>query len=376
MINGFKKAIERLALAKKRNAKIALWGDYDADGITGTLVLYEGLKDLGFENFLISLSGRAGIYNQGEKEIERMAKEKVGLIISVDFGVSANKQIKLAKEKGIDFIVLDHHLPPKILPSALIINYSKDKSAAGVVFELVKKLYRKEKRPPEEIEKFLDLVAIATIADKIPLIKSNKKIVSGGIKRINRGCRPGLSALAKKIKIKKLTLNNFERFVDRVDFPKGVNEKNNLFRLMSSEDKKEIVCLVEEVENHYRKAQKIIKENLKENIAELASQSPLPKVIFIENKINWPQPGINGLVANQLVRKFNRPAFVYTRSGDKIKASARAPRGFNLVKALRFCSAELFYNFGGHHRAAGFKASIENLEKIKECLKNYYQLKK
>jgi len=382
-IKNIKKAIKRLELAKKRNEKIALWGDYDTDGIAGTSIAYEGLKDLGFDNFLISLSGRKGIYDQGKEEIERFAKERVNLIISIDFGISAGKEIKFAHKKGIDFIVLDHHTPPKIFPQGIVVNYSngrhRNKAAAGVVFDLIKTFYKYEKRAEKETEKFLDLVAIATVADKMLLTKANKKIIAEGIKRINLGYRPALRGLAKKIKPslgnKKLTSNNFERLVDRIDFPKNINEENNLFKLMSNDAAKgEIRELVNGVEKNYRKAQKIIEKIYKENIKEL-SVTKL-KVAFVENKINWPQPGINGLVANEFSNRLNRPVFVYSRSGDKIKASGRAPKGFNLVKALRSCSVEIFHNFGGHPRAAGFKASMNNLEEIKECLKKYYQRKK
>ncbi len=369
------KAIKRLETAKKRNEKIALWGDYDADGIAGTLIIYEVLKALSFENILISLSGRKGIYDEGEEEIKRFAKEGISLIVSIDFGVSANKQIKFAREKEIDFIVLDHHTPPKILPKGIIVNYPNGRrAAAGVVLELVKNLYRRRKIPKKEIEKFFDLVAIATVADKIILTVANKKIISRGIKRINKGCRPTLRALVKKIKIKKLTTRNFELLIGRINFPKGMNEENNFFRLMSGKDKKEIRNLVNGIEADYQKAQKIIGKILKENFTELTINNQiLPKAFLVENKFNWPQPGINGLVANEFVKKFKRIAFVYSRSGDKIKASGRAPEGLNLVKALRACPADLFCNFGGHPRAAGFKAPVENLEKIKECLKNYYE---
>lgn len=378
-----KKAIKRLESAKKRNEKIALWGDYDADGISGTLVAYEGLKNLGFDNFLISLSGRRGVYDQGEEEIKRFAKENVDLIVSIDFGILADKEIKFARQKGIDFIVLDHHTPPKIFPRGIIVNYSngkyKNKAAAGVVFELIKTFYKYKKIAEKETEKFLDLVAIATVADKIILTRENKKIIAEGVKKINLGYRPALLGLVKKIKPSlgggKLTPNNFEHLVDRIDFPKNINEENNLFKLMSKDvAESEIGELINGVEKNYREAQKIINRIYKENIKEL-SVAKL-KVAFVENKINWPQPGINGLVANEFSNRLNRPVFVYSRSGDKMKASGRAPKGFNLVKALRFCPAGVFHNFGGHPRAAGFKASMDNLEKIKECLKKYYQQKK
>lgn len=367
-------------LAKERNEKIVLWGDYDADGISGTLILYEGLKNLGFENLSVSLSGRAGTHEQGEKEIEKFAKNGISLIVSIDFGISANEKIKAAIEKGIDFIVLDHHTPSKIIPAGIIVNYFdgryKNNSAAGVVFDLIKKLYRQAKRPKQETEIFLDLVAVSIVSDKISLTKLNKKIIIEGVKRINQGSRAGLRALAERIKIKNLTFDNFGNLVSRIDFPEGIDEENNLFKLMGGSDKKEIKKLVIKIEKHYQEAQKIIKRIFEKNIKELNASGFLPKAIFVENEFNWPQPGISGLVANELVKKFNRPVFVYSRLTDKIKASGRAPDDFNLIKALNSCPKKLFDNFGGHPRAAGFKASIENFEKIEECLKKYFQRKK
>ncbi|MEK7624510.1 MAG: DHH family phosphoesterase [Patescibacteria group bacterium] len=374
------KAVKRLFLAKERNEKIVLWGDYDADGISGTLILYEGLKNLGFENLSVSLSGRAGTHERGEKEIEKFAENGISLIVSIDFGISANEKIKAAFKKGIDFIVLDHHTPSGIIPAGIIVNYFdgryKNKSAAGVVFELVKKLYRQAKRPKEETEIFLDLVAVSIVSDKISLTKLNKKIIIEGVKRINRGNRAGLRALAERIKIKNLTVDNFENLVSRIDFPEGIDEENNLFRLMGGGDKKEIKKLVIKIEKHYQEAQSIIKRIFEKNIKKLNASGSLPKAIFVENEFNWPQPGISGLVANELVKKFNRPVFVYSRLADKIKSSGRAPEDFNLIKALGSCPKKLFDNFGGHPRAAGFKASIENFEKIEECLKKYFQWKK
>jgi len=373
--NQIQKAIKRLELAKKRNEKIAILGDYDADGIAGTLIIYEALLGLGFKNFLISLSGRRRIYDQNKKEMEKFAKEGVSLIIFVDFGVSAIKEIKFVRKKGIDVIVLDHHTPSKVLPPGIIVNFPNGrKAAAGVVFELVKTFYRRQKKLEKETENFLDLAAIAIVADKINLTESNKKIISEGVKKINQGHRAALRVLARKINLKKLTPNNFEKLVDRINFPKGINEENNLFKLMSVKiNKKEIVGVVNDVEKHYQKTQKIIEQIFKENIGKLSAELPAPKIIFVENKINWPQPGINGLVANELGKKFNRPVFVYNRLADKIKASGRASKGFNLVKALRSCPAEWFCNFGGHPQAVGFNIPLENLTKIKERLKNYYK---
>jgi len=375
-----KKAAERLWSAKKRNEKIVIWGDYDADGISGTLIALEALKDLGFQNVSISISGRNGIYNKGEEAIKRFSRQGINLIVSVDFGISACKEVKFARQKGIDFIVLDHHQPPKVLPKAIVANWPlKTRAGTGVVFELVKVLYKEAKKPKEEIEKFLDLAAVATVADKISLTEENKKIISGGVKRINGGYRPALLTLSRKINPpsggKKLTTENFHKLVDRIDFPSGANEENNLFRLMTIADKKEIRNLVNSIYQNYRQAEKTIKAVYKDNIPKF-SFKPLPGVIFVENKFDWPQSGINGRVADDFIRKLKRPVFVYGRSGDKIKASGRAMPGFDLVKALRSCPANLFDNSGGHPQAAGFKAPVENLEKIEQCMEKYCELKK
>lgn len=367
------KAIKRLESAKKKNEKIVLWGDYDADGISGTLILYEGLKELGFGNFSIFLSGRKGIYDRGEEEIERFAVEGISLVIAIDFGVLANKEIEFARKKKVDFIVLDHHEPSKVFPKGIIINHFKgDKAAAGVVLELVKSFYRQTKKPVKEIEKFFDLAAIAIVADRIVLTKANRKIVSEGAKRINQGCRPAILALAKKIGIKKLTPEKFKMIVSRINFPKGISEENNLFRLMSVKDKKGAEDLAEELELNYQEVQKIIGKILEDNAVELGAKD-LPNIIFVENNVHWSLPGINGVIAEEISDKLGRPVFVYSHAGDKIKASGRAQKGENLVRALRVCPAALFFNAGGHPRAVGFKSPKDNLEKIKECLKRYYE---
>jgi len=345
------KILKSLEIAKRKNKKIAVLGDFDLDGITGATIFYQGLRNLNFKCVFLCLLPEGF----SEKRIKEWKKKNISLGILIDIGIKKYKEINLARKKGIEIIVIDHHQAKKF-PETLFY-HSLKKAACQLSYEVIKNLYLFEKK--QGFSKFLDLVSLGSLADKVPLTKSNKQLIEIGLKEINRGQRKGIKIFLDKLKIKKFNFKNQEKILNYFKFPKGGNEKNSFYRLFTQNDENELKKIAQEIIDNYKNSKKIIDRIIK-------TVSP-NKTIFIENKITPFIPGLSGTLAEFILEKFNRPVFVYKINKNFIRVSARSPKkGVNLVNLFEKCSTFL-KEYGGHTRAAGFKAKKEDLQKIKQC---------
>ncbi|MFA5188725.1 MAG: single-stranded-DNA-specific exonuclease RecJ [Patescibacteria group bacterium] len=363
------KAVERIYLAIKNKEKIAIHGDYDADGVTSTVLLADVLQKLGAK-FIIYIPHREKEgYGLNKKTIKFLASKKVKLIITVDCAISNAPEIELAQKKGIDAIITDHHSEPLVLPQAYAIINPKVKkcnyptyelAGVGVAFKLAQAIIFQDKNNifgPGYEKWLLDLVAIGTVTDVMPLIGENRTLLKYGLIVLNKTKRIGLKLLAQKANIWPVTeteLINSENigFVlgPRLNAAGRMDHANSAYELLASEDEKEAQKLVDNLEGNNQKRQKLtekIMEEIKKQIKDLDKQY----LILADGK-NWPL-GVIGLAAGKIKDEFNRPVLVITKVGKKLVGSGRSIEEFNLIAALNKLD-DYFEVYGGHPGAAGF----------------------
>jgi single-stranded-DNA-specific exonuclease len=380
MLSGMKKGAERIIKAIKNKEKVAIYGDYDADGITASSVLNQFFKELKIKPVIYIPERVKEGYGLNKDAITYLKKEKVKLVITVDTGVRNVEEAKLFKKANIELIITDHHALPKKLPEAVaLINPHQDKgrypftdlAGVGVAFKLVQFLIKKigEDKFSIGFEKWLlDLVAIGTIADMVPLRGENRVLVKYGLIVLSKTRRPGLKLLMENAKI----LTNGEKpikaetvafqIAPRINAAGRMDHANKAYILLNKESKN----LAKNLANQLETQNKNRRSSTTKILQEAESLDFSGKKIIIAGKDSWPL-GIVGLAAGRLCDKFNCPALVYGKNGNYIRGSARSIEKFNIVKTLARLE-NLLVEFGGHKQAAGFTVEQKNLEKFKKSL--------
>ncbi len=361
--NNLKKAVNRIKLAIKNKEQIVVFGDYDVDGICATTILWETLNNHGAkvlpyiphrvdEGYGLSVTGISNIKNK---------IPKVELIITVDNGIIANEAVEFANKEGIDVIITDHHVPSEKLPKAFSIIHSTKVCGAGVSWVLCSELNKKTN------DDQLVLVALATIADLMPLVGINRAIVKQGIKEIKNTKNTGLLEIIKEAGLAKENIGVYEIsyiISPRINASGRIEKAMDSLRLLCTKDKNAARLLAEKLGRTNKKRQKITEESLLNAKAKLATQDK-KKLIFIYDEIY--EQGVIGLVAGKLVEEYYLPAIVLSKGEKYTKASARSISGFNIIEFIRQAS-DFLIDAGGHPMAAGFTVKTEDLEKIKEKL--------
>jgi single-stranded-DNA-specific exonuclease len=387
-IDEMDKAVERLIRAFKSQEKIAIYGDYDLDGTPGISLLKSGLEALGFKNVITDQPLRLlDGYGVHPHRVAKLHERGVTLIVTVDVGITDVAGVDAAISYGIDVIVTDHHLPKEELPKALaIVNPNKSDCGSqlghlcgtGVAFYLLLALRMELKKQGLGNEEFnpkdlLDLFAIATITDMVPLIKENRILVKHGLKALGQTRRPGLRALLQNLKLYGKELDAFD-----VGF-KIAPKLNALSRLEEGLRPLDVFLASEEdaarvVENMFTindRRQQLQKAAMSEALELMTKNSSSDFIwVFSENF----HPGVVSLVANGLMQKFKVPAFVgAVRTDGRISGSARAPgdRGLNLQNVFDKASQAL-HKYGGHAMAAGFETHLELAMSLRDQLAEYF----
>jgi len=376
------KAVERIIRARKKEEKIAVFGDYDADGVTATAVIIETLKKLDFKNVIPYIPDRQiEGYGMNVEAVKFLHREKVSLIITVDCGISNNPEIEKAKELGIDVIVTDHHHIPIELPKALaIINPHlensvypfKELAGVGVAFKLAQALYQKiDREKAEQLKWALDLVAIGTVADCVPLLGENRVLVKYGLVVLSKTRRSGLLEMFKVGRIM-IDENNFPdtqkiafQISPRINAAGRMDHASISYELLTENDNVKARDMALEIENKNQQRQKVTAEIVREikTIAENSFRDK--KFIFVTNE-HWPV-GILGLVAGKIADEYHKPVAVLQKQAKEFVGSLRSVPEVNIVEAIEKCS-DLVVRFGGHSQAAGVKVSHEKIEKFYEKL--------
>ena len=376
ILPGMTEAIRRVRQAIEANETIALFGDFDVDGVTSVAVLHEGLRPLGASLMNYIPDRFAEGYGLNLGAVRKLCDQGAALLVTADCGISSVAEVAYANELGMDVIILDHHTVPEEMPAALAAVNPKRKdspypfdelAAVGVAYRFLQVLYEDLGRTLEE-SSFIDLAALGTVVDVAPLFDENRKIVTDGLAQMHRALRPGLEALAK------VSGTPAERFTaetlgfaigPRMNAAGRLAHANLALELMLAQNGMLAGGLAAQLDQLNRERQRQTEEAMQ--IAEEtlgASDEPL---VFVASE--HISPGIVGLVASRLAERRNRPAVVLSKGPIESRASCRSIPGFDIVSAIRKEKA-LLERHGGHRAAAGFTVRNENLELLKDRLVN------
>ena len=373
-LNGIKGAIDRIQKAKLLSQNILIFGDYDADGICATTVLYNSLKDYGINALTMYIPERAEGYGLNVETIARLKEiNGIDLLITVDCGISDYDKIENIKKLDIDVIVTDHHEPPEILPDCIKINpklsgqeYPFDGlCGAGVAYKLGYALIG------EKANDYLDFVALATVADSMELINENRDIVAEGLKLFNN---PNKIRLCMKYLLGENTKTVVAQtlaysIAPRINAGGRMGDANCALKLFTSEDSNEIYDLAVKLNEYNIERQAWCDKIYREAKEKIQKYSLNKRNVILVKDENW-QTGFVGIVAARLVEDFARPVIVFAGQDDFFKGSARSVEGINIYEAINE-NKDLLLCFGGHSQAAGVSLSKENFLAFERAINEY-----
>jgi single-stranded-DNA-specific exonuclease len=381
------KAVSRVVEAVKNGERILVYGDYDADGVCGATVLREALRKIGGKPMVYIPDRNKEGYGLNLESVKLLSGKDIDLIITVDCGVSDYSEVELANSLGMDVIIIDHHTVPPKLPKAYAIidpkqaedKYPfKDLAATGVAFKFASALFKKKGINNEQEKWLLDLVAIATITDRMLLLGENRTLVKYGLIVLTKTKRRGLKELlkslgkedARSVKSERRKFDIFGLSARDLGFMIGprlnaagrIDHANTSFKLLNVKKEDEAKRLVEKLDKT-NKERRIICEKIMDEVLKKIGDSPKEKII-IEGSKDWPV-GVVGLIAGKISEKYSRPALVYHKGEEESDGSARTIKSFNIIEALRKAS-DLLGEHGGHAMAAGFHIKNKNLDAFKK----------
>ncbi|MBS1250553.1 MAG: Single-stranded-DNA-specific exonuclease RecJ [Chloroflexi bacterium] len=371
---GAEKGARRIMGALKEGETIAVYGDYDADGVTGTAMLVDALSSLGGKIIPYIPDRITEGYGLNHDAIKELHAQGVKLIITVDCGIRALAEVETGKELGMDIIITDHHHPGPELPSAdVIINPKQeddpypveDLAGVGVAYLLLAKL---AENAQVEAEEYLDLVAIGTVADMVPLIGENRVLVREGLQQIKRPHRQGLMSLKGVAGIKpgKGTATDIGfRIGPRINAAGRMGSAKKALDLLLEKDLMKAGQMAQELEILNRNRQSITRKLKKQASEQAVKGKEVPPIIFAFDP-DFHQ-GVVGLAASNLVGSYYRPAIIGEDRGTFTTASCRSIPEFNIIEALDKCQ-DLLEQHGGHAAAAGFTIANENIPSFMACM--------
>jgi single-stranded-DNA-specific exonuclease len=368
-------AVSRIYKALLSGEKIGVHGDFDVDGITATATLIEGLSWFGTK----AIPYIPDRVNEGHglslPAIEKLRGEGASLVITVDCGITDLTEAKQAQEMGIDMLITDHHIPLTSLPQAIAIIDPKrensqypypDLAGVGVAFKLLRALLHQDNRE-ERLTELLDLVALGTVADMVPLIGENRYLVKEGLKVLNNTHRIGLQEIIKLagLKLGKLDTESISWTLGpRLNAASRMGDASASYQLLATNSSEEARLLALQLEEKNAERQRLSNEVLSKAKERLANKAYSP--LLIEGHESYPV-GIIGLVAGKLVTESHKPAIIITLGPELCRGSCRSIPEFNIVAALEECH-DLLCSFGGHPLAAGFTVTRHNLAQLEERL--------
>ena len=381
------KAVDRLQKAMNNGEKILIYGDYDVDGTTAVALIYTYLKN--FVNkkkieFYIPDRYEEG-YGISYKGIDYAADNGFGLVIVLDCGIKAVEKIEYANQRGVDFIICDHHRPDEVIPNAVAVLDSKrpdceypykELSGCGVGFKLITALSMRLGRPIEEVYELLDYVAVSIAADIVPITGENRVLAYFGLIQLNKNPRPGIAAVLrqaeqKNVADKELTISDLVFLIGpRINAAGRLEKASDSVRLLLATNKdhaEKLAASINDLNSKRREFDNAITEEALSMIdADAKMRNAKSTVIFNEN---WHK-GVIGIVASRLTDSYYRPTIVLTRSGNLITGSARSIKNFDIYDAIDSCS-DILEHFGGHKYAAGLSLKPEHLQEFSERFEKY-----
>lgn len=366
-------AVDRILQAIQQGENIMVYGDYDVDGTTAVSLVYSFLKNY-TSNLITYIPDRYkegyGVSLQG---IDFASEKKVSLIIALDCGIKAIKQVEYARTKDIDFIIADHHMPGEQIPEATAVLNPKQKDCTypykelcgcGVGFKLIQALAEKLSTPQQQIFTYLDLVVVAIAADIVPITGENRILAYHGLRIFDHTQRPGFLAMKRLFSLQHFTISDIVfKIAPRINAAGRIKHGNYAVELLTEFNFEQAVQVAREIDefNTFRKEldQNITTQALQQIIDNQEEKKPATVVFQPE----WHK-GVIGIVASRLIETYYRPTLVFTRSGEVLAASARSVKNFDVYEALEACSEHIL-QFGGHKYAAGLTLLESEYENFK-----------
>ncbi len=366
LMKGMKEAVALITLARDEGRTVAVFGDYDADGVCASAIMYHALRDFGVDAH-IYVPERTDGYGLSVEVVERIFEDcNPELFITVDCGISCAEEAQYVYELGCDVIVTDHHELPEVLPDCIVINpkleddYPYDNlCGAGVAFKVACALIG------EKAYRYLDFATLATVADSVPLLGENRDIVTEGLKLFNGDLRPCFAALVGKnydgITAQTLAFT----LAPRVNAAGRMGDAQAAFRLFISQDEREIYDLSAKLCLYNTERQKCCDELYASAKKKLLEKGAYGNVIMLADE-SW-NAGFVGIVAARIAEEYNRPTLLFVHNGDMLKGSARSIESVNIFLALKACSSHI-EEFGGHAQAAGINIRVEKFDALERAL--------
>ena len=375
------KAVARIEKAIDNNENILVFGDYDVDGTTAVSLVSSYLRSF-YPNVATYIPDRyAEGYGISYMGIDYAEDNDISLIIALDCGIKSIDHVNYAKAKNIDFIICDHHRPGDILPDAVAVldpkrddcSYPYDElCGCGVGFKLIQALAENRNQTIEDLVEYLDLVATAIAADIVPITGENRVLAKFGLEVINSNPRPGIKALVQNVKKKVLTITDVVFIVaPRINAAGRIKHGNEAVSLLTEYDLEQAEQFASEIEQHNSDRKELDKQITKEALLQIEENNEQNRFSTVVYQENWHK-GVIGIVASRLVENYYRPTIVFTKSGEKLAASARSVKDFDVYNALEAC-AEHLEQFGGHMYAAGMTLLEENYENFKNAFEKVVQ---
>jgi single-stranded-DNA-specific exonuclease len=367
------KAVARVERAISNGENILVFGDYDVDGTTSVALVSSYLKTITPQVATYIPDRYAEGYGVSYAGIDYAADNDMTLIIALDCGVKATDKVAYAKKKGVDFIICDHHRPGNQLPAAVAIldpkredcHYPYDElCGCGVGFKLVCGIALSRKQKFEELHTYLDLVATAIGADIVPITGENRVLAYYGLQVINESPRAGFEAIIKQVKKTTLTITDVVFIIaPRINAAGRMKHGNHAVTLLTESDYDTACQYAIEIEQYNTDRKEADKSITLEALAQIEKNKEKDRKTTVVYQEDWHK-GVIGIVASRLIETYYRPTLVFTKSGDKLAASARSVKGFDVYNALQECE-EFIEQFGGHKYAAGLTLAQEDYPKFK-----------
>lgn len=381
LLKDMDKAAARITRAVDNMEKIAVYGDYDADGVTSTAMLYSYLETRGADVIFYIPQREGEGYGMNIGAVEYLKEQGVSLIVTVDNGISSVQEVARANELGIDVVVTDHHRPQEILPDAVAVvdAYRPDDtspykhfSGVGIAFKLLMALEDGAGDVEDLLEAYSDLAAIGTIGDIVPLTGENRTLIRAGLEHLSQSDRPGVQALLENAGIagKALTSTNVAfTLVPRINATGRMGAPERAVRLLISGYEEEAEVLSEEICADNEERRRVEAEIAEAAFADIEAKGYMKDRVVVVDGENWHH-GVIGIVASRVTERCGKPCMIISRGETEAKGSGRSIEGFSLFEAICACG-DLLIKFGGHPMAAGITLKPENIEAFRKRINRY-----
>lgn len=384
LMHNMQAVVDRLWLAIKRHESVVVYSDYDADGVPGAVIMTDFFQKVGFENYSVYIPNRnTEGFGLNTTACQKFIDDEVKLVITIDCGIADLNEIKQLQDSGVEVIVTDHHLPAVVgLPDCLILDpkqaectYPFDElCGSGVIFKLVQAMLQHMKKlgdpdsPIEGWEKWLlDMVGIATICDMVPLVDENRLFAHYGLEVLRKSPRSGLQKLLELARINPSILSTQDvgfSIGPRINAASRIAEPMIAFNALSQLDA-ESVAAAEELERLNRKRKTVTATAVKAAYKKIDNMPDGPVIVVGDTE--WPL-GIVGLIAGNIADRYGKPAFVWTRVGDRYKGSVRSGGSCSTHQLMDTCEEDTFESFGGHDAAGGFVCTADQIHQLQDKL--------